>query len=262
MRILTSVDGFHLQVTWDEGVLQGIERVNPWQVDLVSPMLLPPLSLPRKKPRVLQSRDTQLEGQDNMTMPFASVMSGYTHPWHEFTANLYCSMEGARHSPNNGHAVQDFAPTNWSWTSSFQQQSQQLGAAGMVSNLGLVSPEGPGTQNHQLTTLTVGSSPNSEPALSTNISCCDEGGSSSPKCTQFLLFGKAIDITQPARVQPLSNESAVDGLGQETTSDGLQSEVSLSAQGSSLETLDTPHLDLQHGESLPSFFSNGNPQSA
>ncbi|KAI5082455.1 hypothetical protein GOP47_0002198 [Adiantum capillus-veneris] len=257
-----------LQVTWDEGVLQGIERVSPWQVDLVSPMLLPPLSLPRKKLRLLHPRELQLDGGGHEVSPLISSSTPvYPHPSYEFqVTGLYPSMEGARHGSNDGLAAQDFAFNNqlgWVHNNLYQPQIQHLGASGLASSLGLGTSfvEAAGADN-QLIALTVGSSSSSEPALSSNLSCCDEGGSSSPKCTQFVLFGKAIDV-QPTNehLQLLSHATVADGL---TMSDGPQSEVSLSAQGSSIETLENAGLHLQQGDSLCLTYmsANADPQSS
>lgn len=250
-----------LQVTWDEGVLQGIARVSPWQVELVSPMLLPPLSLSKKKARLSQPQGFQL-GSQGIPTALASNMSGHTISWHGCATNVCSGMEGTRHGHNHGLAVQGFPPSNYQpgllLDSFYQHQGHHPAGGGpMVSvelNMGSVPSEVPtSTQNNHLTTLTVGSSSNSEPASSSNISCYDKGGSSSSKRTHFLLFGKAIDTSQSEKAQPpplLSGESSSDGQGLETFSDGNQSEVFLSAQGNCLETLETPSLSLQQGESL------------
>ncbi|MCO5557457.1 hypothetical protein L7F22_011022 [Adiantum nelumboides] len=256
-----------LQVTWDEGALQGIERVSPWQVDLVSPMLLPPLSLPRKKLRLLHPRDTQLDGG---TLLISSGTPTYSvHPCYDFqTSSLYPSMEGARHVSNYGLAVkQDFSfnsQPGWLHDNLYQPHIQHIGAGGLASNLGTSKNfvEAAGSEN-QLVALAVGSSSSSEPALSSNISCCDEGGSSSPKCTQLVLFGKAIDVSKHANehLQLLSHANVADGRAM---SDEPQSEASLSAQGSSIETLENTGLHLQQEDSLCLTYTSANvdPQSS
>eukprot|EP00250_Pteridium_aquilinum_P026493 c33095_g1_i1 orf=298-2643(-) len=227
-----------LQVTWDEpDLLQGITRVSPWQVELVSPMQLPPFSLPKKKVRLLQPHELQRDGQDMMGFSMAALASnllGHINPWHGFADNISVGMQGARQDRSYGLAISDFRPSSTQpprlFWDNFYNQEHPIASGGRVStdlNMSNFVKEGHSSGNgHLSTVLTVGSS-NNEPALNSNGSSWDRGGSSSSKSAPFLLFGKAIDTSQSLKSQPaqLSGGSSSDGQGQETFSDGNQSEA-------------------------------------
>ncbi|KAL3702036.1 hypothetical protein R1sor_020058 [Riccia sorocarpa] len=101
-----------LQVTWDEpDLLQGVSRVSPWQVELVStlPMQLPPFSLPKKKLRTAQPPEMNIQGQGLMGMPLATLPNvfGQINPWaHGLTVEeVSAGMQGARHDRLLGLAL-------------------------------------------------------------------------------------------------------------------------------------------------------------
>ncbi|KAL2649653.1 hypothetical protein R1flu_017781 [Riccia fluitans] len=101
-----------LQVTWDEpDLLQGVSRVSPWQVELVStlPMQLPPFTLPKKKMRTTQPSEMNLHGQGLMGMPLTTPPNvyGQMNPWaHGLNVEeVSAGMQGARHDRLLGLAL-------------------------------------------------------------------------------------------------------------------------------------------------------------
>ncbi|KAH7365549.1 hypothetical protein KP509_18G034300 [Ceratopteris richardii] len=253
-----------LRVTWDEGVLQGIHRVSPWEVDLVSPMLLPPFSWPRKKLRPSHPEHSSVDGsRDTISITYqgiqASNVQPHCHVHRGFSLSVEEATHGSNHEPSNQAFrldIQNCRTDAGSLHSEVQFEEGFERVAGLRTGLEqswnkLNDPTD--TEKH-LFTSTVGSSSSSEPLMSSSLSFGDEGGSSSSKSAQFLLFGKTIDILQPPIFEPLQLTSYVNGpneTGQEVISEGPQSEVSVSAEQSSLATSEAaPDLNLQREESL------------
>ncbi|CAD5174530.1 unnamed protein product [Musa acuminata subsp. malaccensis] len=91
-----------LQVTWDEpDLLQNVNRVNPWLVELVSNMPaihLAPFSPPRKKLRIPQHPDFPLEGQLSTPMFPGNPLGHCTSPLFCFPDSTPAGIQGARHS--------------------------------------------------------------------------------------------------------------------------------------------------------------------
>ncbi|KAI5056816.1 hypothetical protein GOP47_0028634 [Adiantum capillus-veneris] len=225
-----------LQVTWDEpDLLQGITRVSPWQVELVSSMQLPPFSLPKKKMRLLQPPEFQHDGQGMMGFPmaaFSSNMLGPISPWQlGFVAdNVSVGMQGARQDRSYGLAMSDFRPSNIKpfrfWENFDNLKEPTTTNSGQVSTeLSMSNFVSQGSSSTLSTLLTVGSS-NSELTLSSNGPSWNKDVISKSKVTPFLLFGKAIDTSQSLRSPPaqISDGSSSDCQGRETLFAGNQSE--------------------------------------
>ncbi|CAM6105356.1 unnamed protein product [Calypogeia fissa] len=101
-----------LQVNWDEpDLLQGVSRVSPWQVEVVStlPMQLPPFSLPKKKLRAAQPSDMNMTGQGLMGMSMSAIPNvfGQINPWAHglIMEEVSAGMQGARHDRVFGVAL-------------------------------------------------------------------------------------------------------------------------------------------------------------
>nr|ARR29291.1 auxin response factor 10 [Cyrtomium guizhouense] len=227
-----------LQVTWDEpDLLQGIARVSPWQVELVSPMQLPPFSLPKKKVRLLQPPELQRDGQGMMGFSmaaFASNFLGHINPWHGLAENASVGMQGARQDRSYGLTISDFRPSNTQphlfWDNVYNHRDPPMASGGQVStdlNMSTFGNDGHSSERSHLSTLLTVGSTTSEPALNSNGSSWDREQSSSSKSAPFLLFGKAIDTSQSMKSQPaqMSGRSSSDGQGHEIISDSNQSEA-------------------------------------
>ncbi|WOL04270.1 auxin response factor 18-like [Canna indica] len=91
-----------LQVTWDEpDLLQNVNRVNPWLVELVSNMPaihMAPFSPPRKKFRSVQPHDFPLEGQLPTSMFPGNPLGYSTRPLCCFPDSTPAGIQGARHA--------------------------------------------------------------------------------------------------------------------------------------------------------------------
>ncbi|EFJ38760.1 hypothetical protein SELMODRAFT_437622 [Selaginella moellendorffii] len=104
-----------LQVSWDEpDLLQGVNRVSPWQVELVStlPMQLPPFSLPRKKIRPLDLQFGESQG-GFMGLPMAALANnvlGQMNPWQSLSEEVPAGMQGARQERFYGLTLSEFQP--------------------------------------------------------------------------------------------------------------------------------------------------------
>ncbi|KAJ7566818.1 hypothetical protein O6H91_02G119800 [Diphasiastrum complanatum] len=178
-----------LQVSWDEpDLLQGVSRVSPWQVELVStvPMQLPPFSLPKKKFRVAQPPEFQMsENQGFMGLSMATLANsvlGQVNPWHSFSSDVPAGMQGARHEQKIGLSLSEFQPN--------QLPSGFIEAFKLREHKNLLAG---GTESAR-------STPPSWTGISTNRSA------------PFLLFGKAIDPMHTAKDQPqLSGSSSSEG---------------------------------------------------
>ncbi|KAG6517201.1 hypothetical protein ZIOFF_020581 [Zingiber officinale] len=102
-RLLQMLTAIHigLQVTWDEpDLLQNVNRVNPWLVELVSNMPsihLAPFS-PRKKLRIPQHPDFPLEGQLSTPMYPGNSFGHSTSPLCCFRDSTPAGIQGARHA--------------------------------------------------------------------------------------------------------------------------------------------------------------------
>ncbi|KAL9686762.1 hypothetical protein QQ045_031155 [Rhodiola kirilowii] len=90
-----------LQVSWDEpDLLQNVKRVSPWLVELVSNMPaihLSPFSSPRKKLRLPQHPEIQVNGQLPMRT-FSGSFLGNNSPF-GCLDTVPAGMQGARHAP-------------------------------------------------------------------------------------------------------------------------------------------------------------------
>lgn len=241
---------FSIQVIWDEPeMLQGIGRVSPWQVELVSPMQLPLFSLPKKKPRLPQPSEFPLDSVGIPMAALASNLLGHINPWHELTEHDSVGMQGARHDQSHTITSPDIGPGEAQQNLFFDHLYRPLELSGMngarVStelNMG-ESPQAftvkgltmgsfmkdirPNEHNNHLHTLLPVGGPSNEPVLTSIGTNFDEGGSySSPKSTPFLLFGKAIDTSQSMKSQPSTNGNESRGAGHEVLSDGNHDEGS------------------------------------
>ncbi|KAG6548510.1 hypothetical protein Mapa_009998 [Marchantia paleacea] len=216
-----------LQVTWDEpDLLQGVSRVSPWQVELVStlPMQLPPFSLPKKKLRAAQPSEMNMQGQGLMGMPIAlPSVFGQINPWaHGLTMEeVTAGMQGARHDRVFGLALSEkFRPGKLQGgfftaaegyypdhagrggggephLSAFPLQDRASNISSLISSLGSVPPSGDHGSAGALL-VPAGSWP---------------GGSANNKSasTQLVLFGQAIN-TDSNKSQPQhSGGSSCDG---------------------------------------------------
>ncbi|MCO5604779.1 hypothetical protein L7F22_058950 [Adiantum nelumboides] len=225
-----------LQVTWDEpDLLQGITRVSPWQVELVSSVQLPPFSLPKKKMRLLHPPEFQRDGHGMMGFPMAAFSSnflGHVNPWHGFAAdNVSVGMQGARQDGSFGLAISDFRPSSVQprriWESFDNHKQHSTTNIGKVStDLSISNFLTEGSSSTLSTLLTVGSS-NNEPTLNSNGSKWNKDTNLKPKHTPFLLFGKTIDTSQSLWYPPaqIASGSSVDCQGHETFTAGNQSEA-------------------------------------
>ncbi|KAI5073602.1 hypothetical protein GOP47_0011615 [Adiantum capillus-veneris] len=210
-----------LQVLWDEPeMLQGIVRVSPWQIELVSPMQLPLFSLPKKKPRLSPLPELQLDGMGMSMVTLASNLLGHINPWHELAENESAGMQGARHdgsymvtSPNIGpsdihHSLYGnrlFAPHDLYGTTGVRV-STELNVGGLFNERRL---NGHTNSLHSL--MPLGGSSSGEPALSGDgVSIGQNESCRTSKSTPFLLFGKAIDTSQCINSQLPKNPSTDD----------------------------------------------------
>ncbi|XP_074583815.1 auxin response factor 18-like [Curcuma longa] len=91
-----------LQVTWDEpDLLQNVNRVNPWLVELVSS--IPPIhpasfSPPRKRLRIPQHPDFPLESQLPTPVFLGNSVAHSTKPLCYFPDSTPAGIQGARHA--------------------------------------------------------------------------------------------------------------------------------------------------------------------
>ncbi|XP_024541392.1 auxin response factor 10 [Selaginella moellendorffii] len=205
-----------LQVAWDEpDLLQGVSRVSPWQVELVStlPMQLPPFSLPRKRFRQTPAP----EGQSFSGLPtttFANGVLGQANPWHGLSDDVPAGMQGARHERLYGLTFSECQPNRiHSGLLENRYQAQDIPVAATLGygatdlRLGNVFPQGGsggGEQRTLVTTVLCNGSQNDSGVSCTESSCNKQG--------TFLLFGKKIET---ARVQEQQNSA---GSSSEATS--------------------------------------------
>nr|ARR29293.1 auxin response factor 10 [Cyrtomium guizhouense] len=259
-----------LQVTWDEpDLLQGITRVSPWQVELVSPMQLPPFAFPKKKVRLSQPADL-LDGQEYMGLSTGAVtneMPGYMNPWHGYFENVPAGMQGARHEGNYGLSFQapKFHSTGLLLNNIYQQQEYPLmgdvvpRAANEVNVRDFFRQGYAEVQSSPSTVLTVGNSNgnNSLSQLSSSgIASYNGGAASGRRKASFLLFGKTIDTSQP--INPQQPQVSSDSSRHEAISDGFKSEVCddshrlITDQGSVLHPLMSSSMVFQQQDAMTS----------
>nr|ARR29263.1 auxin response factor 10 [Ceratopteris pteridoides] len=210
-----------LQVNWDEpDLLQGITRVSPWQVELVSSMQLPPFSLPKKKVRLLQAQDLQRDATGIMGFSmatFANNFLGHINPWHGFADTVSVGMQGARQARSFGLTSSDFQPNmepRLLWESFYnkEQEHTTLNGRKVSTDLNMSSFLDKGTKSVPSTFLTIGSS-STELTLSSKPTSWSGDVVTKSKSTPFLLFGKTIDTSECMKSQAVS-----EGQGYETIS--------------------------------------------
>ncbi|KAJ7541550.1 hypothetical protein O6H91_10G064600 [Diphasiastrum complanatum] len=192
-----------LQVAWDEpDLLQGVLRISPWQVELVSslPIQLPPFSLPKKKFRVSQPPEFQsAEGQAFMGLPMttlANSMMGQLNPLHNILDDFPAGMQGARHDRIYGLTTPYIQPQNGQprVLDMYPHESPTLLKRGSTG-LGFGSSslfESFTVQSSHVKPASVANKCQSESVSSTVPSC---SASSNTRTTPFVLFGKSIDPT-------------------------------------------------------------------
>eukprot|EP00249_Psilotum_nudum_P019912 c27473_g1_i3 orf=371-2668(+) len=259
-----------LQVTWDEpDLLQGVIRVSPWQVELLAPMQLPPFSLPKKKMRVSEPPELQLDNQGIMGLTIATLANnvlGHFNPWHEVTECVPAGIQGARHDRIYGLGLQDLWPKirqGLLLNNSYESQDSVKVVDSQIStelHMGnVLHRESQNTNNSScLTMVTVEDSSKYEPEPSGKA--LSWTGSLTSKSTPFLLFGKAINITESIKAQTqCSSGGSSEGPAHDNLSDGSQSEVCdklhkvLSYPGNDSKQTDIPTSQLLHqGDSLDS----------
>eukprot|EP01018_Ginkgo_biloba_P016559 Gb_33804 [translate_table: standard] len=270
-------------VTWDEpDLLQNVKRVSPWLVEVVSnmpPIQMAPFTLPKKKLRVTQPPEFQLEGQGIMGIQMATLtnnMLGQISPWHGISPNVPAGMQGARHDRVYGFTLSDFR-TNKSQSRLFldnlyhQEQGVMSSSVSTELNIGNSSQlEHAGVQSS--ISLTMGNPSQSEQKASNGWA-----GSSPMKSAPFLLFGKPIHTEQSPKSQQqqqsglsssdgpgfqMLNDNGSPGLTSNSSTDGNQ-EVSdrvqqlITGRTEVCKFFDNSGLQLCQGESLHSAGTNG-----
>ncbi|XP_043712769.1 auxin response factor 17-like isoform X3 [Telopea speciosissima] len=184
-----------LQVTWDEPeILQDLERVSPWQVELIAtPSSLQAPFPPTKRLRVPQNHDLLNDGEESLYFPMAeltnSVMGNLSSSLFNYNS-FPAGMQGAR---QDSYYVSGFS--NFIANNSHQMYIDHL--HGNMTPKSSVSTE----LNIGSTSQSDNSSPHSQSSvhffaadLSSNRKCSSptESGSKS-----FRLFGKLIHTNQP-----------------------------------------------------------------
>lgn len=106
-------------MAWDEpDLLQGVSRVSPWLVEMVSnipPIHLAPLSPPRKKLRLAQQADLSFLSHLPMPPPFSTAPLACTSSNSALsciTDNITTDIQGARHA-RYGPSPLDLFPANF-----------------------------------------------------------------------------------------------------------------------------------------------------
>nr|ARR29264.1 auxin response factor 10 [Ceratopteris pteridoides] len=217
-----------LQVMWDEPeILQGIMRVSPWQVELVSPMQLPLFSLPKKRSRLSQLQEFHLDGMGMPMTTLASNLLSHINPWHELAENESAGMQGARHDGSytirSSHIGLSDVHHNLFRDYLYAQQGNcGMASAQISAELNTGSLLSPNRDSRPLRTLMpMGGSCSSDSVLSSDGTSLGQGEScTSSKNTPFLLFGKAIDTSQSSDSQSLRGNIKVDDATHGTTADG------------------------------------------
>ncbi|MCO5587176.1 hypothetical protein L7F22_041123 [Adiantum nelumboides] len=197
-----------LQVIWDEPeMLQGIARVSPWQVELVSPMQLPLFSLPKKKPRLSPLPELQLDGMSMSMATLSSNLLSHINPWRELAENESAGMQGARHdqsfmisSPNIGlndihHCLYGnrlLLPHEQSGMTGVRVNTE-LNVGGLLNEWCL---NGHSNSLRSLMPLGKSSSSDHPVPISNGVGFSQEESCRTSKSTPFLLFGKAIDTSE------------------------------------------------------------------
>nr|ARR29265.1 auxin response factor 10 [Ceratopteris pteridoides] len=224
-----------LLVTWDEpDLLQCITRVSPWQVELVSPLQIPPFSFPKKKMRLSHPADLLLAGQECMGLASGAMggeMPGFMNPWHGYFNNIPAGMQGARQDQNYRLSFQmpKFSTSGFTFNDIHRHQDfpmigEIVSTATNESSVHNLFQHGCGDSDN--TKLLMPSSRNnagnnSHSQLSSTIAS-GSGVESGRKKTTLLLFGKMIDTSQSFIQQ---SQVSSDSSRHEAISDGLKSEV-------------------------------------
>ncbi|KAH9312055.1 hypothetical protein KI387_027090, partial [Taxus chinensis] len=217
-----------LQVTWDEpDLLLNVKRVNPWLVEVISNMptiQMTPFMLPKKKLRVTQPPEFHLDGQEGiMGLQMATITNnvlGKINSWHSLSNNVSAGMQGARHDSIYGIGFSDIRQNKIQSRLLFDNLHHQEPGAIPASvstelNIGSFSLEQSEVRNSLSCSLNVGNLSQSEQKS------CRFTGSSTPKSTSFLLFGKSIHTEQSIKSQKQQQTgiSSSDRLGFHTFND-------------------------------------------
>uniref|UniRef100_A0A7N0RCA3 Auxin response factor n=1 Tax=Kalanchoe fedtschenkoi TaxID=63787 RepID=A0A7N0RCA3_KALFE len=195
-----------LQVTWDEpDLLQNVNRVSPWLVELVSntpAMNLPPFSSPRKKLRFPPQPDFPLDGQ----LSLSSFSGNNLGPRSSFCClidNTPPGIQGARHA-QFGSSLSDihFNSKLRSWL--FPQSQQRLDQFPRLFN-NIISSSAKGNESESVSCLlSIGNSDH-------NVEKPKDG-----KKQPFVLFGQPILTEQEIS---LRSESTLQALARNHSSD-------------------------------------------
>ena len=201
-----------LQVTWDEpDLLHSINRVSPWQVEIISPAQLPLISFPKKKLRFSQPSEIQFDGQgisDLSRSSLASHMQGPVNTWYQPIECVPSSMQGARQDQNYGPSIQPpkCQPVRSLLMDFYQpgeSSADDMGGSIIADELyerDFFSQRCPSIQSDLSTSLAVGN--NSWSQLTNVVSTNRGGGSMGDKSATFMLFGKAIEMSEGNKSSP------------------------------------------------------------
>jgi hypothetical protein len=222
------------QVTWDEpDLLQGINRVSPWQVEIVSPIQLPPISFLKKKLKFSPPLDIQFDGQtlSDLSMPsLANNIRGPNNIWqHRPIDCVPTSMQGTRQNQhenqnqNFGLSIQQ--PTKCQQTISLLNAFYQQKDAPAVNIdvpdeiherdfFGQRSSSTP--QSVRSGSLVVGNTSYSQP---TSVISCNRDGSPGGKKATFVLFGKTIDASNSCNFELSGGSKSPDSISPTAVSD-------------------------------------------
>ncbi|KAJ7526804.1 hypothetical protein O6H91_16G023700 [Diphasiastrum complanatum] len=216
-----------LQVTWDEpDLLQGVSRVSPWQVELVStlPMQLPPFSLPKKKFRISQPQELQIaESQGYSGLPMTALANnlvGQMNPWYSLSDDIPAGMQGARQERIYGLAPPDYYPHKvpGGIQDMYPQEGTKLLGPGSTDlNFSTISNYDHFTIQCNLAKGTTFANASQNESASGTIP--SQSGSSNNRSAPFLLFGKAIDPVIPSTQQQNSGGSSSEGTSHQLLKD-------------------------------------------
>ncbi|XP_024377988.1 auxin response factor 18 [Physcomitrium patens] len=221
-----------LQVTWDEpDLLQGVNRVSPWQLELVAtlPMQLPPVSLPKKKLRTVQPQELPLQPPGLLSLPLAGTSNFGGHlatPWGSSVLldDASVGMQGARHDQFNGLPTVDFRNSNYKRPREFSRDNQYQIQDHQVFHPRPVLNEPPATNTGNYFSLLPSLqrrpdiSPSIQPLAFMSASGSSQLETSSTKtaATSFFLFGQFIDpscTSKPQQRSTVINNASVAGDG-------------------------------------------------
>ncbi|KAK8496175.1 hypothetical protein V6N13_052117 [Hibiscus sabdariffa] len=203
-----------LQVMWDEpDLLQNVNRVSPWLVELASDMPaidLSPFSSPSKKLRISDNLDFPLDGQFPMPS-FSGIPLAPSSPLCCFSDNVPAGIQGARHA-QYGLSLSDLHLNNKLQSGLFLPGLRRFEPCTRISD-GIMMARRANNKDNLSCLLTMGNSSHQEK-------------SGNGKRPQILLFGQLIlteqQLLSEAVSQAITKESSFDATSEKTkdASDG------------------------------------------